>query len=39
MASNEDYDVFISYSSADRVWAERLSQDLTSKQLRIFRDT
>jgi TIR domain len=32
------YDVFISYSSADRPWAERLYRDLGAKQIKPFLD-
>ena len=33
-----DYDVFISYSSADRAWAEKLFQSLTNRNIRVFFD-
>jgi hypothetical protein len=34
-----DYDIFISYSSADRAWAEKLNTELTKRGLKIFLDT
>ncbi|MEM7406278.1 MAG: toll/interleukin-1 receptor domain-containing protein [Pseudomonadota bacterium] len=32
------YDVFISYSTTDRAWADRLKTDLESANLRVFLD-
>jgi hypothetical protein len=32
------WDVFISYSSSDAAWAERLEKDLTARGVSVFRD-
>src|SRR6476659_4239635 len=33
-----DYDVFVSYTAADRAWAEKVEGDLAAGGLRVFRD-
>ena len=33
-----DYDVFVSYTTADRAWAEKVEHDLAAGGLRVFRD-
>lgn len=33
-----EYDLFISYSSADRPWAQKLFDDLQAKQIKVFFD-
>src|SRR5205085_1826847 len=38
MAGEHTHDVFISYSSRDRAWAERLAQDLRERQIDVFLD-
>jgi hypothetical protein len=38
MGSNEEYDVFISYSRVDAAWANTLAADLDAKQVRVFLD-